>query len=165
MMPEMPQRADICTVTELAPDSDLIATAQAHRAGLLIIPEANSFDGSLAHSSDAGDLKKWIKEHHPEINLVWEKADSTLFLRSGDFWLPLVVLANDITIQVYLNLVASYLYDRMKGMFATRNPRVEMSAIYHDGATNKTKRFDFKGDTESFSKAVKKFDLNEFLND
>ncbi len=85
-----------------------------------------------------------MRKNNPNINIEVQKADKRLLLRSGDYWLPIVFLARDITLPLYLNIVANYLYEKMKGALKGEKARVHLSAIYEDSSKDLTKKFDFE---------------------
>ena len=111
---------------------------------------------------DTGDFIKWIKSNKPSINLHLPSSTRQLVLKSNDFWLPLVYLCNDVTLQMYLNIVASYLYDRSKGLLKGERTRVHFKAIHQD-PDGRIKEFSFEGDSETLEKTIKKFDINRFM--
>ena len=75
---------------------------------LLMVPEEYGETGRPLLKADAGDLAKWLKANHPEIQVGVREADR-LILRSSDFWFPLAFLAGNVGLPIYLNLVSNYL--------------------------------------------------------
>jgi hypothetical protein len=134
-------------------------------SGLELVAEQYGEGKQVAMKSDAGDFAKWLRTHNPEVNVTLETRTPKLVLRSGDIWLPLVFLASDIALPVYLNLVASYLYDKMKVVLKGETTRIHLCAEFEDKANGKIKRFTFEGDAEALQKVIKRFDLNEFLDE
>src|SRR4029450_9456954 len=96
----------------------------------------------------------------PSLPVEVPPSEHRLVLRSGDYWLPLAFLASDVALPVYLNLVASYIYEKMKGVLKGDRARVRFSAVYEDRGV--LKRFDFDGDQDALKTAIKKLDPNEF---
>lgn len=156
---------EICELVTVEDAAAFRNFSKSASTGLSMIPEEYGEPKQLVLKSDAGDFAKWLKGYDPKINVGIGKADQRLVLRSGDYWLPLVYLAHDIVLPVYLNLVASYLYEKMKGALKGEVTRVHLSAEYEDKATGIVKRFNFEGDSEALQKAIKRFDLNEFLDE
>lgn len=76
-----------------------------------------------------------------------------------------VPLSSDVSVQFYLNLVANYVYDKLKGALKGEKIRVRFSAVYEEPKTGVIKRFDFEGDEQALAKTIKRFDLNRFLDD
>jgi hypothetical protein len=118
--------------------------------------------------NDEGDLNpetynfaKWVKKHRQDVSIQVAKAKGTTALKSSDFWLPLVFLASDVTLQIYLNIVSSYVYDMARGALKHDKGAVHLAAIYHDTASGKMKRFKYKGSVKGLETI--KFDANKFL--
>ena len=53
----------------------------------------------------------------------------------------------------------------MKGALKNDVTRVHLSVVYDDSVSGITKRFNFEGDVKALEKAIKKFDMNQFLDD
>jgi len=113
-------------------------------------------------SSEAERFGKWIKQQHKEVQISIQKAP-TLSLHSQEFWMPFVILASDYSIQVYLGLVTSYIYDRLKGSLKQDRHTVHLSVVYQE-ASGKFKRFEYKGSVEGLKACVKPVDINKILN-
>lgn len=62
-------------------------------------------------------------------------------------------------------LVASYLYERMKGELKGESTRVHFCAEFEDKHNGKIKRFTFDGDADALQKAIKRFNVNDFLDE
>lgn len=75
------------------------------------------------------------------------------------------MLAADTSVQLFLNMAASYLYDQAKGLLKNEKARINLSVIYQDEPAGITKKFEFSGDGEALSKVIKRFDLNKFLDE
>lgn len=112
---------------------------------------------------DAGDFAKWLRSNHPEINLSYNTPQARIALCAADYWLPLVVLANDISLPIYLNLVSSYVYDRMKGALRGDTAKVHVEAVFTDTNSGIYKRFKYDGGVTGLEKVIKKFDVNKFM--
>lgn len=152
-------------VATLEDDSEYQAFLAQKEQGLRFVPEPHSPDSSPSLASDAGDFAKWIRQHEPSIPISVPTDTPKLLLRSADVWLPLVYLAGDTSVQVFLNMAASYLYDKAKGALKGDQPRIHMRAVYQDKQAGKTKKFEFSGDAEALARAIKKFDPNNFFDD
>jgi len=137
----------------------------AGKNGIIVVPESYEEMDDPVVKAGTGDFIKWLNHESPNIETHNEEERTKLVLRSGDYWLPLVYLANDISLPIYLNLVASYLYDKARGVLKGDATRVHLSAVYEDKNAGKMKQFNFEGDIESLQKAIKRFDLNKFLDD
>ena len=134
------------------------------KTGVCFVPEPYG-DAASTLKADSGDFAKWLRSQHPDLPLTLPKSVPKILLHSADIWLPLVFLAGDTSMQIFLNMAASYLYDRAKGGLKTDQPRLHMSIIYQDKKQGISKKFEFSGDQESLAKAIKRFDLHNFFND
>jgi hypothetical protein len=146
-------------------DRDFRAYLATNPTGFVMVPERHADTNELILKGDARMFAKWIKLHKPSVVVDIQKADKELQLRSSDHWLPLMFLATNVTLPIFLNMVAAYLFDRLKGALRGESARVHFSVIYEDKAAGLTKRFNFEGDAETLQKIIKKFDANEFTND
>lgn len=155
----------VCEIVTVEDDTDFITYKKSNPTGLVMLPEQYGESKQLVLKSDAGDFAKWLKTNASTIKVKVGKADQRLVLRSGDYWLPLVFLASDVALPIYLNLVANYLYEKMKGALKGETACVHLSAVYEDKTTGVVKRFNFEGDAEALQKAIKRFDLNQFLDE
>ncbi len=115
--------------------------------------------------ADVSDFVKWLRKDHPDLSVIYPERTTKLVLHGADVWLPLVFVAGDTAVQVFLNMLASYLYDKAKGALRNDNPKVHVSVMYQNKREGITKKFDFTGDAEALGKAVKRFDLNNFFDE
>ncbi|CAN0540789.1 unnamed protein product [Ectocarpus sp. 12 AP-2014] len=146
-------------------DLEILNEIPSASKGITVLPESYREVDGLIVKADAGDFTKWVKLNAPEIEITANEGHSKLALRSGDYWLPLVFLASDVSLPIYLNVVSNYLYEKMRGALRGDKARVHLSAVYEDKKEGKLKRFDFEGDAESLRSAIKKFDLNKFMDE
>ncbi|MEK6337658.1 MAG: DUF2442 domain-containing protein [Acidobacteriota bacterium] len=160
-----PDQENVSEIIPVGHDNDFRAYLSTNPTGLVIVPERRGEDDELILKGDARMFAKWIKINKPSVFVDIQKADKELQLRSSDHWLPLVFLATDVALPVFLHIVAAYLFDRLKGALRGESARVHLSVIYEDKATGLTKQFNFEGDAETLQKIIKKFDANEFTND
>jgi hypothetical protein len=155
---------ETCTIMPVGNDHEYCEFVNSSAADMAFVPEQyRECKGSIM-KADAGNFAKWLRKTRPELKVDLRKADGKLVLRSADLWLPLVFLGNNVALPIYLNLVASYLYDRMRGVLRGQKPRVHMEAIYEDKQDGVVKSFRFEGDIDGLEKAIKRFDLNKFLD-
>ncbi len=92
-------------------------------------------------------------------------ASPKISLHNAHVWLPLIYLASDTSMQVFLNLASSYVHDKLKGKLPSDFPKVHLSVMYQNKRDGTTKRFEFSGDSDSLSKAIKRFDLDNFFDE
>ena len=154
---------DVATSVTVHDDSEFRAFQTATQRGLAMIPERYGNLPTPALRSSGGDFAKWLRRNVPSIPVQVRPSEQRLVLRSGDYWLPLVFLASDVALPMYLNLVASYIFEKMKGALKGDRARVRFSAMYEDPDTGVVKRFDFDGDEDALGRSIKRFDPNEFF--
>ncbi len=133
--------------------------------GLCFIPESPGRGDPPALNADFGDFAKWARQNNPEIDIQAPSNVPKIILRNADVWLPLVYLAGDTSVQVFLNMAASYLYEKAKGSLSSDIPRIHLTVVYEDKVAKRSKKFTFSGDSETLGKTIKKFDLNNFFDD
>jgi len=155
----------ICETVVVDDDANFRSYIKTNPTGFVVVTEPYGELDGLTLPSDAGDFSKWVRQNTPSVNVETHKADRYIVRRSGDYWLPLVFLASDIALPIYLNLVANYIYDKMKGALKGEAARVHLSAVYEDRNAGVVKRFNFEGDLDSLQKVIKRFDLNQFLDE
>jgi|694.fasta_scaffold129019_5 hypothetical protein len=160
----MHEPSNICELVTVKDETAFRTFINNRPNDLLMVPEAYGAVERPVLRADAGDFAKWLRASHPEIQVGIQEADR-LILRSSDFWFPLVFVASNVGLPMYLNLVSNYLYDRLKGSLRNDKPRIHLSAEYQESASGLIKRFNFEGDVDTFQKVVKKIDLNEFFHD
>jgi transcriptional regulator with XRE-family HTH domain len=146
-------------------ESEFRAFQRSRRSGLALVPERYGEAGTPALKAGGGDFAKWVRRHAPTIPVEVMPSERRLVLRSGDHWLPLAFLVGDVALPVYLTLVANYISEKMKGALRGDRARVRLSAMYEDPRTGAVKRFDFDGDQDALSTAIKRFDSNEFCRE
>jgi hypothetical protein len=156
---------DKCQITPVEDNQQFRAFEKSNPSGLMMVPEPFGNPPQLVMHAAAGEFAKWLRETAPSLNVVGDLGKRRIVLQSGDIWLPLVFLAQDVALPVYLNLVSSYLYERMKGALRGDRSRVHINAIYEDTKSGVVKKFSFEGDHNALQIAIKRVDLNEFLDE
>jgi hypothetical protein len=152
-------------VTDLDEDGDYQAFASRADAGVRFVPEVHGSDILASVPSATGDFAKWLRATHPSLPVSVPSDIPKRVLRGAEVWLPLVYLAGDTSVQIFLNMAASYLYDRAKGALRSDQPRAHIKVVYRDRKAGRTKMFEFSGDGDALGKAIKRFDLNNFFDD
>jgi hypothetical protein len=133
---------------------------------VLCIPEKrfHDYEGQVLNP-DTFDFAKWFREKRPDVSIDVIKADGIADLRSGDYWLPLVLLAGDVSFQVYLGIVANYIYDKLRGSLNHDKASVHLKTIYRSAKDGKFKKFEYDGSVDGLTAIIKKVDLNEFMEE
>jgi len=128
--------------------------------GIKIVPEFYNGTQEKVLQRDSGTFAKWIHKNHPEINIDYNPDIKKISLHNNEYWLPLVYLASDTSVQIYLGLVINFLYDKLKGSLKGEAAKVNFSFEYKEGESYK--RFSYSGDVEGL-KNFNKIDINKFL--
>ncbi len=155
---------EVCELIDIDESKDFDDFITDGGSGIKIIPEKYGDLDEKVVKSEMGSFSKWIKVNHSEINIDLPTTTPKLVLRSNDYWMPLVFLASDITLSIYLNLVASYIYDRVKGSLKGEKARVHLEAHYKDDKSGVAKAFKYEGNVEGLKESLKKFNLDEFMD-
>ena len=150
---------------DLEDDSDFRAFLNSKPSGIKFLPEKYQDCEEMVVKKEAGSFSKWLRQNHPNIKVYVPEGHKKLVLKDNDFWFPLVFLASDITLPVYINIVSNYIYDRMRGSLSNEKSRVHLKAEFQDKKNDVTKKFHYDGDVEGLQESVKKFDLNKFMGD
>lgn len=127
-------------------------------SGIKVIPQAYNDIKEKTLFRDTGSFMKWIK-NNKDINIEYDSNVKKVSLNNNDFWFSLVYLAMDTSLQIYLELVVNYVYDKLKGsLHGDKNSTtVHLQAHFKDG--DKIKEFTYNGPLEG----IEKFDPNKFL--
>jgi hypothetical protein len=160
---EPKETAEVTTIND---DPEFQRFIETNPVGLAIVPEQWRDYPEPVLPPNAGDFAKWLRAYAPSVSVQIIKTEKRLLLHSADYWLPLVFLASDVSVQIYLNMVASFLYDKLKGALKGDTTRVHLSAEYEetpDGGV--IKRFNFDGDMDALDRVMKRFNVNKFLDD
>ena len=155
---------DICELLDVPDDTAFLEFSKSGQ-GLAMIPEVYGQAKQVLLKAEAGDFAKWIRTARPDVPISVQGGTPKLVLRSSDYWLPLIFLASDVTLPVFLHIVGSYLYEKMKGLLKGETARVHISVLFQDKKSGRVKRFNFEGDAAALDKVIRKFDLNQFLDD
>jgi hypothetical protein len=132
--------------------------------GILCVPENVTKQSS--HNvvmPQTYDFAKWVIKNKKDIAIDVSQSEGVKSLHSNDFWMPIVFLASDVSVQVFLGLVSSYIYDRIKGALKHDKATVHVEAYYKETTEGVAKKFSYEGSIEGFEKVAKNFNLNKFL--
>ncbi len=140
------EQEDVCDLVEVGDASDFHQFVADGGNGVRVTAEAYGSGNERVLKPDAGDFVKWLRTTYPELPVEVEQGRK-LALHSSDVWIPLVFLAKDIALPVYLNMVSSYLYTRFRSLLRGDTHRVHLSAEFIDAKTGSVKRFTFAGET------------------
>lgn len=145
-------------------DTAYLEYLKSTQSGIGLIPEPYG-EAPLSLKSDGIDFAKWVKQTNPELSISLPTSSPKVSLHSSDVWLPLIYLAGETSMSIFLGMISSYLYDKAKGKLLSDKPKIHLSVMYQNKKDGVTKRFDFSGDSDSLSKATKRFDLDNFFDE
>ena len=132
---------------------------------ILCVPESvTRQSGCKVIMPQTYDFAKWIRKNKADITIDVAEPEGIKSLHSYDFWMPVVILASDMSVQVFLNLVSSYIYDRIKGALKHDKADVHVQAYYEETPHGVIKRFSYNGSIKGFEKVAKRFNMNNFLD-
>jgi hypothetical protein len=160
---EIPSSKKSFEITEIKPPVEFCTFVDSDGTGIKIVAESYSNLPDKIIKLSAGPFAKWLRLYHSEVKVDLPHDIPKLALHDREFWLPLVYLANDVTLQMFLGIVANYIYDRMKGALKGENKTVHLEAYYRDQQDGLTKKFKYDGPARESTKLFKKFDLNKFM--
>jgi len=152
-------------VVDIEGDMSISHHYEVSDTGITIALARYGVDGQLVDCSESPTFLKWLKANKPAIFVKKCEGVPLTSLHSNEIWMPIVFLANDIALPVYLNLVSSYVYERCRGGLKSDVNRVHITAEYENSETGVKKRFTFSGDLNALQKAIKKVDVNEILRE
>lgn len=144
------------TITELSP-SDIHPSFSQLKSGIMFIPEETA-DYKKAYSTDMFDFIKYLRTEKPGIQI--HSVDALAHIRhSSDIWIPLVLIAQDTTVQVFLGLLVNYIYDCIKGSLKNDNTTVHFSTEYINKKSGVVNKLVFSGSLPALKEVLKH--LNE----
>ena len=118
---------------------------------------------NIVEQGETGNFVKWLRINNKNINVEYERGTSKLIMESHEIWFPLVFLANNIALPIYLNIVANYLCEKSKGLLQGENIQAHLNLIHEDKKTGKIKRLNFSGNHEALNSVIEKINLNKFM--
>lgn len=143
---------------------ELLSLMQINTNRILCVPENVTRQSQYnAVMPQTYDFAKWIRKNKEDITIDVAKSEGIKSLHSHDFWMPIVILASDMSVQVFLGLVSSYIYDRIKGALKHDKADVHVQVYYKETPDGVVKRFSYNGSVEGFEKVAKKININKFI--
>ena len=124
--------------------------------GLRLVATPCDTDKRLSLSSNTGDFRKWLQQEEPSMNIEVQKPEVLVDRHSVDIWLGLVYIGCNVVLPVFLSLISSYLYDKMKGALRGDRSQVHLTVVYTDSKDGTCKKLIFEGDADSLKKLVER---------
>lgn len=131
--------------------------------GIKMVPEFYKDRDEKFLQRDGGSFAKWIYKNHNEIKIEYDPNVKKISLNNSEYWLPLVFLASDTSIQIYIGLVVNFVYDKLKGALSTEKDaaKVNFSVEYKEKGVHK--KITYSGDIKGLEK-FRKIDINEIMS-
>lgn len=82
----------------------------------------------------------------------------TRALHSFDLFMPIIFVASSVLFPITINLISSYIYDRIKGR-EKEDVSVKVSFVVRNGKS--TKELHYDGDAKTFKETFEKIDINK----
>ena len=158
------ERQDSAKVSEVTDHQQLQEFLARGDKGILCIAVHDDESQSLTSMPETYRFAKWVRQNAKDVDIDVAPHEGTKILHSADFWMPLVILGGDISIQMFVSLVANYVYDMAKGALPHESKSVYFEALYEEEDTKKTKKFSYSGSIAGLNEIVEKFDLNDFMD-
>ena len=129
---------------------------------VLVLPSPSPYEDSKYYfAQEAINFAKYCKSENLELKtdiLADEDKIEVRSLHSHDIWMPIILVASNVILQIAVNVVSNYISERMKGR-EKEDCTVKVSFIVNDG--EKTKQLNYEGDAKTFKESFEKIDINK----
>jgi hypothetical protein len=139
-------------ISEIIEKSDLSSDNKKKvlKSGMILLPSAFSTSHNRGNfSSETPDFLKFIRAKHPEINVsLFENTgeEKVQGLHAADIIIPPILsLIQDISFQIMLAIVSTYLYEKLKGDPKKETKRIKTEFFYKESADGKIKHIIYEG--------------------
>lgn len=138
-------------------------------ADILLLPDFGIKDGvDRAFQPDTVNFYKYIqtkKDSDISVELFENRGEEKILaLHSFDIWIPTIAIAKEVLFPMVINLVSSYVYDKMKGRI-NEEPVVHFQLVVENKKAGKSKKLFYKGPIEGFNEKFEKIDINKMWED
>jgi hypothetical protein len=138
------------------------------KADIAFLPDFNLRKGiERAFQPDTINFYKYVKQKSNDYRVeIFENKEDVriLSLHSFDIWLPTMWIANIILLPIAINLVSSYVYDKLKG----RNKdeaTVQLRIVIEDKSKGKSASIFYKGPGKELKENFEKIDASKLWED
>lgn len=124
----------------------------------LIVPTEYR-DASFYFAQESISFIKFCRQNDPEhsYDLLADSDIQVRSLHSFDIWMPVIWIASEILLPFVVNMVSSYIYDKLKGR-EKEEAKVDVTFIVK--RENEEKTIHYSGDAKTFKESFEKIDLN-----
>ncbi len=145
-----------CEITRYENDATYLEFQKQNCNGLRLVAVPFGEDAQLSMSADAGDFRKWLRQNQSSWNVESQKPDVRVDLHAADIWLPIVWLGENVALPVFLSLVSSYVYDKVKGDLRGDRREVHFKAVYKSKRTGVSQELSFQGSIDDLNRLKEK---------
>lgn len=128
-------------------------------ADVLVVPY--KFKDDYYFAGEAINFIKYSRSNEDLVSIeIYADMDRIKLrsLHSFDLWLPIVYLTSTFLFPTVVNVVSSYIYDRIKGK-EHEESNVKFTMIINDG--NSIKEINYDGDAKTFKETFEKIDISK----
>jgi len=106
------------------------------------------------------DFLKFCRSQSPEysFDVLAEDDIQIRSLHSFDIWMPVIWVASSVLLPFVINMVSSYIYDKMRGR---EKEDVNVDVTFLVKRDNEEKYIHYSGDAKTFKESFEKIDLNK----
>ena len=125
---------------------------------ILAVPTAYG-DHEFYFAQETIDFLKYCRGKSPEhsFGVLAEDDIQIRSLHSFDIWMPVIWVASSILLPFAINMVSSYIWEKLKGR-ENEPSKVDVMFILKSGDTEKS--IHYSGDAKTFKETFEKIDLN-----
>jgi hypothetical protein len=143
--------------------------ARVRDAEIILLPNFNIKEGvDRAFQPDTVSFYKYSivnKNNDYNIELFENKGEEKILaLHSFDIWIPTILIVSEVLYPIAINLVSSFVYERMKGR-PNDEPTVHFNLIIENKDKGTSKNLSYKGSIEGFKESFEKVDINKLWED
>lgn len=119
-----------------------------------LLPSENWRDGKEpVYMPDSISFYKWLREKHPQVGISIKEGVKHADLRDATFWLPLLVIEYGI-LPMTVNLISSYLYERLRGNKNSDQAIVHMEVHVVDNKKKTVTKIKYDGPRNGIEKII-----------
>ena len=106
------------------------------------------------------DFIKFCRNHSPEhsFDVLADDDIEIRSLHSFDIWMPIIFVASNVLLPIAINIVSSYIYEKMKGR---EKEDANVDVTFYVKKEGEEKYIHYSGDAKTFRDNFEKIDLNK----
>lgn len=117
-------------------------------------------DNEFYFAQESISFIKFCRQNDPDhsYDLLADHDIQVRSLHSFDIWMPIIWVASSVLLPFVINMVSSYVYDKLKGR-EKEEAKVDVTFIVKDDHGEKT--IHYSGDAKTFKESFEKIDINK----